>query len=277
MYRLRRVVRDFSRRLTRAFWTKPGKGGMNTLGFGTGAAITSGLIGMRMHCISDDTANGTAPRLPALNYSKPRFSPDDAAVVFVIGGPGAGKGTQCSLLADMYGARVQHLSAGDLLREERARPGSIYGDLINTFITEGRIVPFEITISLLQKAMECRKAECYLIDGFPRAIDQGEAFERAICQSSALIFFDCPEEVLTERLLARGKSSGRTDDNIASIHKRFVTFKNATVPVLEHYQKKVPVFVIDSSTSPREILLESSAAVEGVLDKRQKRGNTLLN
>ncbi|XP_015256668.1 PREDICTED: UMP-CMP kinase-like [Cyprinodon variegatus] len=76
-------------------------------------------------------------------------------VIFVLGGPGAGKGTQCSKIVEAYS--YTHLSAGDLLRAERGREGSEYGQLIDTYIKEGKIVPVEITISLLRKVrMACR-------------------------------------------------------------------------------------------------------------------------
>ncbi|TMS09706.1 UMP-CMP kinase [Larimichthys crocea] len=95
-------------------------------------------------------------------------------VVFVLGGPGAGKGTQCSRIVEGYG--YTHLSAGDLLREERAREGSEFGQLIANYIKEGKIVPVEITINLLRKAMEetmqkDEKKFRFLIDGFPRNED----------------------------------------------------------------------------------------------------------
>mgnify|MGYP002785322553 CR=1 FL=1 len=86
-----------------------------------------------------------------------------------------GKGTQCSRLEKEFG--LVHLSAGDLLRAERNRPGSEYGELINSYIREGRIVPYEITIGLLRKAMVESGAHSFLIDGFPRDIEQGVAFE----------------------------------------------------------------------------------------------------
>lgn len=72
-------------------------------------------------------------------------------VVFVLGAPGAGKGTQCSKIVDEYG--YVHLSAGDLLREERQRAGSEYGDLIENCIRNGKIVPVEVTCSLIDNAM----------------------------------------------------------------------------------------------------------------------------
>jgi UMP-CMP kinase len=99
-------------------------------------------------------------------------------VIFVLGGPGAGKGTQCEKLGKKYG--FTHLSAGDLLREERHRPGSEVGDLINTYIREGKIVPMHITIGLLKMAMLASGKHHFLIDGFPRDVSQGMEFEKLV-------------------------------------------------------------------------------------------------
>ena len=96
----------------------------------------------------------------------------------ILGGPGTGKGTQCEKLVKDWD--FIHLSAGDLLRAEQARQGSEYGALITKFIEEGEIVPMEITVGLLQKAMQeyVRKdRRKFLIDGFPRKMDQAKAFE----------------------------------------------------------------------------------------------------
>lgn len=81
---------------------------------------------------------------------------DKPKVVFVLGAPGSGKGTQCSRIVDTFG--YMHLSAGDLLREERARPNSQFGTLIEEYIVNGKIVPVEITCSLLENAMIKSKA-----------------------------------------------------------------------------------------------------------------------
>ncbi|CAN0307912.1 unnamed protein product, partial [Hapterophycus canaliculatus] len=94
-------------------------------------------------------------------------------VVFVLGGPGSGKGTQCERLAKEYG--YVHLSAGELLRQERAS-GSSDGQLIDEYIREGRIVPVAISLALLRKAMEASgPLSRFLIDGFPRNRDNVEA------------------------------------------------------------------------------------------------------
>ncbi|KAJ3103456.1 bifunctional uridylate/adenylate kinase [Phlyctochytrium bullatum] len=161
--------------------------------------------------------------------------PADTSVIFVLGGPGAGKGTQCANLVRDYG--FVHLSAGDLLREERNRKGSPYGELINTYIREGQIVPYEITIRLLHAAMLKSTSKRFLIDGFPRAMDQAEAFEREVCQNKLVLYFECPEEEMLKRLLKRGETSGRIDDNIESIKKRFATFRDTSYPVIAHYDK----------------------------------------
>ena len=76
------------------------------------------------------------------------YDPKKVVVVFVLGGPGAGKGTHCAHLVEDYG--FVHLSAGDLLRAEQARPGSQYGQMIADYIKDGKIVPMEVTISLLR-------------------------------------------------------------------------------------------------------------------------------
>lgn len=92
-------------------------------------------------------------------------------VVFVLGGPGAGKGTQCNNIVQKYG--YVHLSAGDLLREERTKPNSEFGELIESHILNGTIVPVEITCSLLDRAMQNSENphKKFMIDGFPRNED----------------------------------------------------------------------------------------------------------
>lgn len=214
------------------------------------------------HCITENGVQSMDHiKLPTLDYRKPAFLKKDIVVIFVLGGPGAGKGTQCKMLVQKYPEFV-HISAGDLLREERNRPGSQYGELINECIAEGRIVPFEITISLLRSAMAKSASKKFLIDGFPRAVDQGIAFEKAVCESTAVIFFDCPESILEERLLKRGKSSGRVDDNVESIRKRFKTFVDTTLPVLDHYQSKGVVKIVDSKNDPETVFEKSCAVIE---------------
>ncbi|KAI8647949.1 adenylate kinase-domain-containing protein [Parasitella parasitica] len=173
----------------------------------------------------------------------PAFSPEEVTVVFVLGGPGAGKGTQCQNLTKDYG--FVHLSAGDLLRSEQKREGSKYGELINNYIKDGLIVPMEVTIALLEQAMKEAmkegKGNRFLIDGFPRKMDQAIKFEEVVVPSKLVLFFECPEEVMLQRLLKRGENSGRVDDNIESIRKRFVVFTETSMPVVDAYEKQSKV------------------------------------
>jgi len=155
--------------------------------------------------------------------------------VFVLGGPGAGKGTQCQVLVEQFG--FVHLSAGDLLRAE-VRSGSPHGSMISNMIRQGKIVPAEITVGLLQQAMDKSMATRFLIDGFPRDMGNVAAWEKTLGNPEFVLAFDCPEEELNRRLLKRGETSGRSDDNAATIKKRFKTFVEQSMPVLEYYEKK---------------------------------------
>ena len=156
-------------------------------------------------------------------------------VWFVLGGPGAGKGTQCAKLSADYG--MKHLSAGDLLREECAS-GSPTGQMISTYIKEGKIVPVEVTVQLLKKAIESSPCNRVLVDGFPRNHDNLAGWDRCMGDAAELegvMYIDCPEDVMLDRLLARGQTSGRSDDNVETARKRFATYRDATMPVVQHF------------------------------------------
>ncbi|KAF2725434.1 UMP-CMP kinase-like protein [Polychaeton citri CBS 116435] len=200
-----------------------------------------------------------SPALQAPKRDKPLFSPgtgsDEALVIFVLGGPGAGKGTQCANLVRDYGFR--HLSAGDLLRAEQDRQGSEFGEMIKSYIKEGLIVPMEVTIQLLENAMNDTITETgnrlFLIDGFPRKMDQALAFEEKVVKSKFTLFFDCPEDVMHQRLLKRGESSGRSDDNEESIKKRFRTFVETSMPVVDMFEKEDRVVKVLAVKSPEGV------------------------
>ncbi|KAH9817638.1 adenylate kinase-domain-containing protein [Melampsora americana] len=191
---------------------------------------------------------------PAL--SKPSFDSNEIVIVFVLGGPGAGKGTQCAKLVSDYG--FIHLSAGDLLRAEQKREGSEFGILIQNHIQEGKIVPMTITVKLMENAIRNaieseKKSKLFLIDGFPRQMDQAIKFDSDVCESSFVLFLTCPEEKLLPRLIERGKTSGREDDNEESIKKRFRTFVETSMPVVNYYREKEKVVEVDSSGTVDQI------------------------
>ena len=203
------------------------------------------------------------------------FSKSDTTVIFVIGGPGAGKGTQCSRLLQDF-PKVVHLSAGDLLRAEQSRPDSALGSLIISCINDGTIVPMHVTIQLLENAMrEHPNAQAFLIDGFPRAINQGDEFERLVCESSGVIYFECPESVMLDRLLRRGKLSGRSDDNPVTIHKRFHTFISSSLPVVDHYLYKV--HSIDCIGAEEEVYQRTRKAFIDILAHKLSNRNNNSN
>mmetsp|Transcript_12552 Transcript_12552/g.38353 ORF Transcript_12552/g.38353 Transcript_12552/m.38353 type:complete len:379 (-) Transcript_12552:1396-2532(-) len=174
-------------------------------------------------------------------------------VYFVLGGPGAGKGTQCAKIVEEFG--FDHFSAGDLLRAE-VKSGSEQGVMIDNMIKDGKIVPGEITIGLLRKAIENSSKKGILIDGFPRKLDQAGQFEYTVSDFEFVLFFDCPEQVMEERLLKRGETSGRVDDNADSIRKRFNTFVQTSMPVIEYYEAKDKVRKINATRAPDEVYNE---------------------
>lgn len=179
-------------------------------------------------------------------------------VIFVLGGPGAGKGTQCSKIVEQFGH--VHLSAGDLLRAERAAPGSEFGELIEGHLVNGTIVPVEITCSLLERAMTESEKNNFLIDGFPRNENNLEGWSKVMGDKvnlQCVLFFHCTQEVCTARCLSRGAAgSGRSDDNEESLKKRFVTYEQATMPIIMQFEEQNLVRKIDASKSQEEVYSE---------------------
>jgi adenylate kinase family enzyme len=181
--------------------------------------------------------DATRPLGQVLGDVKAAFNPE---VVFVLGGPGSGKGTQCEQLVANFS--FNHLSAGDLLRAEIAR-GSPQGSSIKRTIELGQLVPVEVTLALLRSSMRTSRGTKFLVDGFPRALDQAAAFEAVVCSPSRVLFIDTSDDVMTARLLHRGKTSGRGDDNPATIKLRLKTFHEQSMPVLDLYNAEGKVCV----------------------------------
>lgn len=184
-------------------------------------------------------------------------------VVFVLGGPGSGKGTQCANIVQHFG--YTHLSAGDLLRAE-INSGSENGTMIQNMIKEGKIVPSEVTIKLLQKAMHESSNDKFLIDGFPRNEENRAAFESVTkIEPEFVLFFDCSDEEMERRLLSRNQ--GRVDDNIETIRKRFKVFLESSIPVIEYYESKGKVRKIDATKSIEEVF----EAVKAIFTQKDEK------
>ncbi|TDH68015.1 hypothetical protein CCR75_007751 [Bremia lactucae] len=184
-------------------------------------------------------------------------------ILFVLGGPGAGKA-----LTNVINFTAT--KAGDLLREERLS-GSKNGELIDRMIKEGQIVPVKITLNLLQQAMITSGCDLFLIDGFPRNFDNLQGWQEEMSadefQVQGVLFFDCTESIMEERLLQRGKTSGRTDDNAEAIRKRFRTYIESTMPVIEYYEKQEKVFRIDATLDPDAVFQATAARIGPLVDK----------
>ena len=186
------------------------------------------------------------------------------SVSFVLGGPAAGKSTQCSKLVEEFGC--VHLSAGDLLRAER-ESGSEVAQLIESFIREGAIVPVNITIALLRKAIEAADTSRVLIDGFPRSEDNLLGWQQEMkdfCRVDSIIYMACSEQELERRLLERAKTSGRSDDNPTTIRKRFKTFVDTTLPVIEKMQNTGLVRRVVAEDSVSNVFHEMKTVFESV-------------
>ena len=182
-------------------------------------------------------------------------------VNFILGPPLAGKGTQASLLFEEFG--TTHLSAGDLLREER-ESGSETADLIESYITKGAIVPVAITLDLIKKAMSKSNSNRFLIDGFPRNEDnlQGWMDSMPDIIVDNVLFLDCKEDELERRMYLRAEQLSRSDDNPETLKKRLKTFKESTLPVIDVFRKQGKVRAVNGGgRSIEEVYTDVSSCI----------------
>ncbi|MFU8833344.1 MAG: nucleoside monophosphate kinase, partial [Wenzhouxiangella sp.] len=192
-----------------------------------------------------------------IHYCDPEQPCPEPNIVFVLGGPGAGKGTMCELAEIQLG--WTHLSTGDLLRAEQ-KAGGPTTEIIKEYIAAGKLVPDEIVVRLLKDAMERTTRTSgkrnFLIDGFPRSQSNLDAWYEVFGKDKELpdmLYFECPFDVLEQRILGRARYSGRSDDNVKAMKARFDTFKAETLPTVEQFKSNGKCVEFDTSQD-REIV-----------------------
>ncbi len=176
--------------------------------------------------------------------------------LILFGPPGSGKGTQAAKLVEKYG--LLHISTGDLFRYEMGNNTPL-GLKAKEYMNQGQLVPDEITIAMLKnKVLSSPDANGFIFDGFPRTIAQSEALDVLLDELnqpiSTLISLEVEEEEIVERLLNRGKTSGRADDNDEEvIRKRISVYLQETTPVYDYYAQFGKSVSINGSGSIDEI------------------------
>lgn len=176
--------------------------------------------------------------------------------LILFGPPGSGKGTQSEKLMARYG--LMHLSTGDLLRSEINRETPL-GKEAQNFMDKGRLVPDEVVIGMISSALdENPEAKGFLFDGFPRTPEQAKALDKLLklkkAPIAAMLALDVSEEELVKRLLKRGETSGRSDDNNEHvIRARIIEYRDKTAVVADYYRQFDKVVMVKGEGTINEI------------------------
>lgn len=185
--------------------------------------------------------------------------------LILFGPPGSGKGTQAEKLIEKYG--ILHISTGDLFRYEMGNNTPL-GLEAKSYMAKGELVPDEVTIGMLKNKVNANPHVSGIIfDGFPRTIAQAQALDSFLneknTQVTALVALDVPEDELVSRLLNRGKSSGRADDNDeAIIRNRIAVYKSETAQVFDYYSATGKSKLIPGVGSIEDIFSRLVTAIE---------------
>ncbi len=209
------------------------------------------------------------PRAPCAYPPGPARQPDrctgDQMRLLLIGAPGAGKGTQAERLAKHFG--IAHISSGDLLRQH-VRDRTSLGQTAKSYVDKGDLVPDGVVMDMLRKPVAAAaKAGGYVLDGFPRTVEQAEASfptARALgAEVQAAIHLDVPREELVRRLLSRRRGS---DDTEAVIENRLQVYLDKTVPLLEYYAGREWMFTVDGAQPPDAVHADILARLQRLAD-----------
>jgi adenylate kinase len=169
--------------------------------------------------------------------------------VLLIGPPGSGKGTLGERRAERLG--IEHIAAGDLLRAEVAAQTDL-GKQVEKLLDKGDLVPDATNIDLvLPRVVEAARAGGYLLDGFPRSVDQAvearKLAEQAGAGPDAVVYLDVAREELQRRILVRAQEQGRGDDNEQTVANRLQVFDEATRPLVDYYRERGLLHMIDAA------------------------------
>ena len=178
--------------------------------------------------------------------------------IILCGAPGSGKGTQSAFIAQKYG--LQHLSTGDVLRAEIAK-GSELGKQIDALIAKGNLVPDEMINGVIENYIASLPQDCKgtIFDGYPRTVAQAEALTEMLKKygmEGLMIDLMVDEQLLIQRLIERGKVSGRADDNLNTIRHRIAVYHQQTEPIAHYYLHHGNYCAVNGNHSMADVFLQ---------------------
>ena len=183
----------------------------------------------------------------------------------MLAAPGAGKGTQADRLSSRYG--IEHIATGEILRAE-VSAGSDVGVAAKDYLDRGDLVPDELLLDIVaRRVLAAALANGYVLDGFPRTLDQAEAAYQMVVgldgvALQAAIHLEVGVDELRSRLKARAESEGRGDDTDGTIEHRLEVFRTQTEPLLDYYRSRGILHSIDGERHPDEVAGEIAALLE---------------
>ena len=187
--------------------------------------------------------------------------------IVLFGKPGAGKGTQAEFLKEKY--NLTHLSTGDIFRFNIKNDTEL-GKLAKSYMDKGDLVPDEVTIKMLQSEVDKNPQSAgFLFDGFPRTIAQADALDQFLASKgqdiTATVALEANDEILVQRLLERGKTSGRPDDQDEElIRNRYREYNNNTAPLMDYYKAQNKFYAVNGIGSVEEITQRLSRVIDGL-------------
>jgi adenylate kinase len=186
--------------------------------------------------------------------------------LLVLGPQGAGKGTQAKRIAEGYS--IPHVSTGDMFRAAIAS-GTDLGKKVEPLLASGTLVPDEVTIGIIRERLQQADADGgFVLDGFPRNLAQAEALDELLTEIGrgldAILYFDLPDDIATDRMLRRATEEQRPDDTPEVIAKRLATYHEQTEPIVEHYRVTGRLVPLHADRTIDEVWAEVQAALEQV-------------